>query len=150
MSTKPVRGREEALAPEINVTPLVDVVLVLLIIFMLVVPQMQRDQAVDLPPVRNVDPETTRVTEPWKVTIVREGKVFFGEEPVETAALAEKLAALRTEDPARRLLLRADSGAPWLVVRTVLAELQKTGFVGASLGVADVGNSKRHNDTEKE
>lgn len=142
MKARRLLGHYEPLAPEINVTPLVDVVLVLLIIFMLVVPQMQHDKAVELPRARNVDPAPPRVAEPWKLTILRDGAMFFGEEPVETSGLAEKLNNLRVEDPSRRLVVRSDSGVPWWVVRSVLAEIQKAGFIGASLGVAEAPSAE--------
>lgn len=133
MRRQVLRGRYAAVEPEINVTPLVDVVLVLLIIFMVVVPQMQQQRPVELPRVRQADPEQKQGLDPWSVTVVRSGEIFVGEQAVEREALKDLLFGLRQADPNRRVVVRADAGLQWGEVRTVLAEVQNAGYPGASL-----------------
>ncbi|MCX8071723.1 MAG: biopolymer transporter ExbD [Candidatus Binatia bacterium] len=133
MRGKPVRGHYAAVEPEINVTPLVDVVLVLLIIFMVVVPQMQQQRPVEPPQVVNADPEQKQALEPWSVTVVRSGEVFVDDAPVDAESLKDVLSNLRQSDPNRRLVIRADSALAWAEVRAVLAGVQQAGYPGASL-----------------
>ncbi len=136
MRRRLVRGHMDPVEPEINVTPLVDVVLVLLIIFMVVVPQMRQERSVELPRAANVDPDVKVTREPWTLTLVRSGEIFVGTEQVPAESLREKLLALRSEDWDRRLVLRADKDVSWAQVRTVLGEVREAGYPGASLLVA--------------
>lgn len=133
MRQRILRGHYTAPEPEINVTPLVDVVLVLLIIFMVVVPQMQAQLAVELPRVQHADPEQKQALDPWPVTVLRSGEIYVADRRVEIAELRDVLFGLRQSDPARRVVLRADAGLEWARVRSVLGELQDAGFAGASL-----------------
>src|SRR3954462_8689358 len=66
--------------PDINVTPLVDVVLVLLIIFMVVAPRMDQDVPVDLPGVLNPDPEVETAVDPLKVSVAKAGEYYLNEQ----------------------------------------------------------------------
>lgn len=136
MRRRLVRGHMDPVEPEINVTPLVDVVLVLLIIFMVVVPQMRQERPVELPRAANVDPDVKVPREPWTLTLVRSGEVFVGTEQVPAESLRDKLLALRSEDVERRLVLRADKDVSWAQVRSVLGEVREAGYPGASLLVA--------------
>jgi biopolymer transport protein ExbD len=137
-----LRGHFTSVVPEINVTPLVDVVLVLLIIFMVVVPQLEREVAVDLPAVRNPDPETRAEVEPLVITLSRDRKLFLGEREMSEAEVSELLSATRASSPDRRLVLRADRNAPWESVRDLLAMLQERGFRGSSLLVNEQSEKK--------
>ncbi|MFP2910360.1 ExbD/TolR family protein [Pyxidicoccus sp. 3LFB2] len=78
---------------DINVTPLVDVVLVLLIIFMVVTPVLQRDLHVQLPEVSETPGPPTASEKPWVVGLTPEGRLTLNEEPVEDA---DYVARLRT------------------------------------------------------
>lgn len=142
MKRQGLRGHFTSVVPEINVTPLVDVVLVLLIIFMVVVPQLEREVAVDLPAVRNPDPETRAEVEPLVITLSRDRKLFLGEREMSEAEVSELLSATRASSPDRRLVLRADRNAPWESVRDLLAMLQERGFRGSSLLVNEQSEKK--------
>jgi len=122
--------------PEINVTPLVDVVLVLLIIFMVVVPRLDQDVQVELPGIFNPDPEV-KVSDPLKVTIAQAGEYIIGAERYDLDRAIEFLAGEHAADPYRRLVLRADSKLTYGDVRAILARTQEIGFPGVSFLVGE-------------
>jgi biopolymer transport protein ExbD len=122
--------------PDMNVTPLVDVVLVLLIIFMVVAPRLDQDVPIDLPGMHNPDPET-KSFDPVKITIVKKGEYYYEEKPFDLDGLARQLTELHTADPTRRLLLRADAKVGYGAVRELLARCQEIGFPGMSLLVGE-------------
>ena len=119
---------------EINVTPLVDVVLVLLIIFMVVTPMMQNGVEVSLPKAANVAPEA-KEDSPLVVTIDKDRNLYFENKPVLAADLEAKVKAARTEHPARKLLVKGDKSLSYGAVREALHLLRKTGLEGLSLAV---------------
>src|SRR5262245_4963576 len=92
---------------DINVTPLVDVVLVLLIIFMVVAPQLESGVSVALPAIFNPDQGNTSM-EPTTVTVTKDGRLYFEKEQVELEVLKEKLGKLHEQKPDTRLVLKAD------------------------------------------
>ena len=110
---------------EINVTPFVDVMLVLLIIFMVTAPLMQQGVEVDLP-------ETTTQAlrmqeEPLVLTVDKEGKYFIARSEVEAAELRTKLQAIFEGRDSKEIFLRADDGAPYGVVVKALAAARAAG-----------------------
>jgi biopolymer transport protein ExbD len=119
--------------PEINVTPLVDVVLVLLIIFMVIAPNLQEGTPVEMPEARAVDEKTPEETIEVVVTADArthyEGKALGGDELV--AVLGEA----RSKHPERPLVLKADASLPYAKVREVFAGLQRRGFSNVNLKV---------------
>ena len=122
--------------PDMNVTPLVDVVLVLLIIFMVVAPRLDQDVPIDLPGMHNPDPDT-KSFDPVKITIATKGEYYYEETPLDLDGLTQQLTALHTADPTRRLLLRADAKVGYGAVRELLARCQEIGFPGMSLLVGE-------------
>jgi biopolymer transport protein TolR len=107
---------------EINVVPLVDVVLVLLIIFMITAPLLYRGIDIELPASAT---NTIEPTERLVVTVEKDGTVFLGKEKVPPANLEAALAAARTRNPQVTVYLRADAGVPYgLVVRVMDAAKQ--------------------------
>jgi biopolymer transport protein TolR len=122
--------------PDMNVTPLVDVVLVLLIIFMVVAPQMEQDVQVDLPGIFNPDPEV-KVADPFKLSVDRAGEVYVESEKMSLDDAIGVLSSRHAEEPLRRLVLRADGKLPYKTVREVLARTQQVGFPGLSLMVGE-------------
>jgi len=136
------RGRRiPAVRPEMNVTPLVDVVLVLLIIFMVVAPRLEQDVQVDLPSIFNADPDTEGATNPVKVTITRNGEFYVDAKRYGLDEAIDFLSAEHAADPLRRLILRGDEGLPYGQVREIFARAQKVGFPGIALMV---GERHRH------
>jgi biopolymer transport protein TolR len=122
--------------PDINVTPLVDVVLVLLIIFMIVVPQLDAGAAVDVPRVTNPDAPMQGSLGPLVVSVTRRGELFVDRLRVSREELTAHLQASRAEDPQRPVLLKGDRSADYGAVRDVIEEVQALGFRGAALEVS--------------
>jgi biopolymer transport protein ExbD/biopolymer transport protein TolR len=120
-----------------NVTPLVDVVLVLLIIFMVVAPQLERDVQVDLPGIFNPDPETKTDVDPLKVSVAKRGEYYIDQEKLDLDATINRLGAEHAADPYRRLVLRADEKLHYGDVRELLARAQQVGFPGLALMVGE-------------
>ena len=123
--------------PEINVTPLVDVVLVLLIIFMVVLPQLDSGAAVDPPSARNVDPETDIEYEPFALSVTKHGDVFFERQPVPREDLVRYMREAHRVAPSRRLQIKGDKNAPYRIIRDVFRECQQIGFLGVGLQVGE-------------
>jgi biopolymer transport protein TolR len=136
MLTKPSggrRNRRRAMA-DINVTPFVDVMLVLLIVFMITAPMLVTGVQVDMPKVKaGVLPDTE--TQPLMVTIDKKGDIYIGsnEKPVAAADLAPQLTAIAGENLERRVYIRGDDGAAYGRVVGVAALLKEAGFTGAAL-----------------
>ena len=123
--------------PDINVTPLVDVVLVLLIIFMVVAPRMDQDVPVDLPGIFNPDPEVEAAMDPVKLSVAKAGEYYIDEQKYDLDGAIEALAAEHAAEPLRRLVLRADAKLTYKDVREILARSQQVGFPGMSLMVGE-------------
>ena len=123
------RGRRRVPMSEINVTPLVDVMLVLLIIFMVTAPLLVAGVQVDLP--QNRAAPLDQQVKPVAVSIDRAGAVFIDDAAVAEAALPARLAAIAAE-PAppegRRILLRADRGLDYGQVMKVMGALNRAGL----------------------
>jgi biopolymer transport protein TolR len=128
--------------PVMNVTPLVDVVLVLLIIFMVVIPAMQTSTTVELPSIFNVDAEAKSKTDPFTLSLTTNGLLYLEQEVVERDRLVESLREANRREPARRLMLRADRGAKYAVVRELFKACQDVGFPGVSLKVNELEKRK--------
>ena len=120
-------GRTHRPMSEINVTPLVDVMLVLLIIFMVTAPMMQQGMDVDLP---NTTTQNLRIKEPpLVITIKRDGSMHLAEsqKPFELTELKAKLGAILDGDPNRPVYLRADEKVPYGLVAKTLAAARAAG-----------------------
>ncbi|MBU8542535.1 MULTISPECIES: ExbD/TolR family protein [Roseomonadaceae] len=124
-------GEEDGMLSEINVTPFVDVMLVLLIVFMVAAPMMISGVPVDLP--RAAQAPVAQVSEPLVVTLDREGRVFIEERQTDPATLVATLQPMAAEAPDRPVFLRADRGQAYGEVMRVLAALAAAGFGRASL-----------------
>jgi biopolymer transport protein TolR len=124
------RGRYRPLA-EINVTPLVDVMLVLLIVFMVAAPLMTAGVQVDLPKT-NARP-LNQDSEPITVSVNAEGKIYLQEQEVETPELVAKLQAAAQNNAERRIFVRADKGLNYGRVMEVMATITQGGFSKVAL-----------------
>jgi biopolymer transport protein TolR len=130
------RARGNQATPDINVTPLVDVVLVLLIIFMVITPALVEGEHIELPTINQPDPKP-RDMNPIEVTLANNGAIILEEERVDLATLKTKVAELHAADPKRNLLLKADGNIPYKTIRETFANLQGMGFKGLSLKVVE-------------
>ena len=122
------RGRRSPMA-EINVTPMVDVMLVLLIIFMVTAPLLAAGVQVDLPETKAEALEQDR--EPVAVSIDSAGRVFIDAVPVADAELGPRLRTLAGSSSERggpRLFLRADRGLDYGRVMAVMGEINRAGL----------------------
>jgi biopolymer transport protein TolR len=121
--------------PVMNVTPLVDVVLVLLIIFMVVIPIMEKSAHVELPSIVNVDPEAKGKTDPFVLSLAFDGTTYFERDRVDESSLLSALREANEREPLRRLVLRADRAARYADVRKMFKVCQEIGFPGIALRV---------------
>ena len=125
------------IVPDMNVTPLVDVVLVLLIIFMVVAPRMDQDVQVELPGIFNPDPDMKAAVDPLKVSVAHAGEFYVNDAKYDLDGVIEYLGAEHALDPYRRLVLRADAKLTYGDVRPLLGRVQEIGFPGMSLLVGE-------------
>ncbi len=112
---------------EINVTPFVDVMLVLLIIFMVTVPLLEQGIDVNLP-----DATTTPLrlpSEPLMLFVQKDGTIFVADQQVSMADVAEKLKAVLASRGDEAIYLKADEDAPYGTVARVLAAARRAGAV---------------------
>ena len=129
------RGRRGALS-EINVTPLVDVMLVLLIVFMISAPLLTAGVPVELP--KTEAGSLQDQTEPLTVTIRQDGSVYIKDDPVAFATLAPRLHEMAGPDATKPIYVRADGRAAYSVVAQVMASLSTNGFTSINL-ITDTG-----------
>jgi biopolymer transport protein TolR len=130
-------GGRGGLRSDINVTPLVDVVLVLLIIFMVVTPMLQRGKPVVLPPSRTVD-KVGKTGDPLLISITSEHKLFVENEDVDEGQLEQKLRDEIIASPLRPLLLKGDSSLTVGDVRKVMAIARKAGARGLQFAIQEI------------
>jgi biopolymer transport protein ExbD len=135
--------RPDPAKPDINVTPLVDVVLVLLIIFMVVVPQMEAGAAVTVPGILHPDPKADARHMPITVSLSAAGTLFLEKTAVTPEALIPALREHHRAAPGRRLILKADGAVAYGEVRALFRECQGIGFPGVSLQVGDKRRKER-------
>jgi len=121
---------------EINVTPMVDVMLVLLIVFMVSAPLLTVGVPVELPKTEAGAMEEQ--SEPLTVSFRADGAVFLGESETPFAELAVRLQALGAEVRGKPIYVRADGRAPYAIVAQVMARLQAAGFTSIGL-ITDTG-----------
>jgi biopolymer transport protein TolR len=130
------RGGSRGRAPmaEINVTPFVDVMLVLLIIFMVTAPLLVTGVPVDLPESRANALEQEQ--EPVQISIDNEGRIFVEDEELSRGALATRLREIAAdqnpEDP-RQIMLRGDKTLDYGLIMGVMGELNRAGLNRVSL-----------------
>lgn len=122
-------GRSRAYRPmaEINVTPFVDVMLVLLVVFMITAPLLSAGVPVDLPKA-DAKPIADQDSKPLEITLTREGKIYIGETEVKRDRLVNLLSAMTNNDPERRIFLRGDLKLSYGNVMDILGILNGAGF----------------------
>jgi biopolymer transport protein TolR len=137
------RGRRSARRTrlsEINVTPFVDVMLVLLIVFMVTAPLLTVGVPVDLP--RTQAKQLESETDPLTITIRADGTVYVQETVVPKENLVAQMRAISHEGYDRRVFIRADATANYGIVADVMARLSSSGFRNLGL-VTDTEHGSR-------
>lgn len=132
---------DRRLLNQINVTPFVDVMLVLLIIFMVTAPMMREGIDVDLP-----DVEASGISmpeEPLVITINKKGEVFINETSVKVAKLRVKLKAIVKRRKDKMVLLKADSSVKYGQVAKVMAEVRGAGIEKLGMMTEPEGSSRK-------
>jgi biopolymer transport protein ExbD/biopolymer transport protein TolR len=124
------RGNTQTSLADINITPLVDVVLVLLVIFMITAPVLQSGIEVNVPKTRTVREITQQR---MVVTIDHQQRVYLGDQPVNVHELPERLRQAGG-DPANRVIyLRSDETVPFGVFATVMDAVKQSGITNVSI-----------------
>ncbi len=125
------RGGKNAPMSEINVTPMVDVMLVLLIIFMVAAPLMSVGVPIDLPKTQAKQLNTDQ--KPVTVSVNNEGLIFVGEQPVQLANVIEAVTAASPNGIEDRVYVRGDTTASYGTVMEVMGALSGAGFTKIGL-----------------
>lgn len=138
--------KKQKLFTEINITPLTDIFLVLLIIMMVVAPSFQSmDNAVDVPEVNNgINIEDSKVT----VSVLQDGSMYVNGEPTKTSALTDKLLAAKTDPEKAEVVVKADKNIKSAKIMTIMnaaqdAEYKKLVVAGEPL------NKKEQQEIER-
>jgi biopolymer transport protein TolR len=118
--------REGTTIAQINVTPLVDVMLVLLVIFMVTAPIIQQGVQVNLPQVRT--DAIPGSEQPLVVTVAKNGKIYLNDNPVSLAELGQKLRAIKKLKADKQVNLRADQEVRYGTVMKTIAEIKQAGI----------------------
>src|SRR5512141_2635639 len=122
---------------EINVTPLVDVVLVLLIIFMVITPLLQRGKPVQLPRAKLVS-ELKHGGDPILLSVTIDGRTFIDKKEVPRKDLAEALTTEMVAMPGSPVIVKGDKGLDYKVMREIILEISKTRVIGVSLAASQI------------
>ena len=125
------RGRHHGLISEINVTPFVDVMLVLLIIFMVAAPLLTVGVPIDLPETRAnaMNPETQPIT----ISVNENGQIFLQETEIPLDEVVAKLSAIATTGYEERIYVRGDKTTNYGTVMQVMARIQAAGYTRIGL-----------------
>ena len=127
------RGRARRHSPmhEINVTPFVDVMLVLLIVFMVTAPLLTVGVPIELPESRGQQLQTNK--EPLTISVQKDGKVYIQETEVQLTDLATRLRAIAKSGYEETIFVRGDKGIDYGTVMKVMSRIKAGGFTKVSL-----------------
>ena len=118
---------------DINVTPLVDVMLVLLIIFMITAPMLHQGVEVSLPQTVSADEIPMRVDDPLVLTVRPDGMVHIRDEPVHTSVLVERLGSLLAQRDDKQVFIKGDRNITYGQFIEVIGLLREGGIVHVGL-----------------
>ncbi len=136
MAVGPNRGVKN----EINVTPLVDVVLVLLIIFMVVTPMLQRGKAVTLPKAQSISKNDPKAPDPLILSVTPDKKVYVEHDLTDIAGLEDRLRSELANASGRKIMLKGDQTLTYGDVRKVMDVARKAGAGGIEIAVEEIKN----------
>lgn len=127
MGMGPAGGKgRRGLVADINVTPLVDVMLVLLIIFMVTAPMMTQGLEVNLP--KTTNKSLNQEDKPLVITIDKDGQVFIKKLNLSLSLLHQQLSKMPEDKKKETVYLRADEAVPYGMVIKTMAEIKRAGF----------------------
>lgn len=126
------RNRRHSAMSEINVTPMVDVMLVLLIIFMVAAPLLTVGVPIELPQSQGEQLPST-ASEPLTISVAENGDIFIGEAKVELAEISDKLKAIAKNGVDEQIFVRGDKGISYGRVMLVMGRISAGGFKKVSL-----------------
>jgi biopolymer transport protein ExbD/biopolymer transport protein TolR len=130
MAFTSANGRTQSSLADINVTPLVDVVLVLLIIFMVTAPVLQSGIEVNVPKTRTVKEITE---ERLVLSINKQQRVFLGNDPININEIASKLHQKIRDPQSQPIFIRADEDVPFGAFATVMDAVKQSGITNVSI-----------------
>jgi biopolymer transport protein ExbD len=122
---------------DINITPLVDVVLVLLIIFMVVTPMLQRGRDVHLPKANKVAEEKKQV-DPLVLSLTADHKIWVESKEFDEDSVGDKIAGEMAIDPNKRVLLKGDESVSMGDIRKLMDRAKKAGAKSVDLAVEEI------------
>jgi biopolymer transport protein ExbD len=122
---------------EINVTPLVDVMLVLLIIFMITAPLMSHSITIELPTANPKTKEAEVLVPPLDLAVKQDGSMYLNDQPVTEAELRAQLAVNAQKSPQPELQIRADKATEFKVVKKVIGNAKDSGMVHVGFMTTD-------------
>ena len=125
------RARKHAPMHEINVTPFVDVMLVLLIIFMVTAPMLTSGVPIELPDSKGQQLQTNK--EPVTISVDKAGKVFIQETEIKLDEIGPKLKAIAKSGYDEQIFIRGDKGIDYGTVMRVMGRIKSAGFTKVSL-----------------
>jgi len=136
-------GAKGGVRSDINITPLVDVVLVLLIIFMVVTPMLQRGKSVELPKAKHAAVnKAENEPDPLFVSVTKDGKIYI-EQDKQPSSKEDVIAAMKgAGEGRRRIMVKADVETDYGMVRPVLDWASKAKLKGVSLAVEELKGAK--------
>jgi biopolymer transport protein ExbD len=130
-------GPSKGIKNEINVTPLVDVVLVLLIIFMVITPMLQRGKDVNLPSAKQTDKES-KESDPLVLSVTEKKEIYVESNAFNDKGLEDEIRGKLTALPGRRILLKGDDRLSFGDVRRVMEIARKAGATSINIGVQEL------------
>jgi biopolymer transport protein ExbD/biopolymer transport protein TolR len=134
------QGRTQSSLADINVTPLVDVVLVLLIIFMVTAPVLQSGIEVSVPKTKTVKEITE---ERLVITIDKEQKVFLGNDPVNINEIGQRIRSKMRDPEGQAIYIRSDENVPFGAFATVMDAVKQAGFGNVSIVTQPIQSAKK-------
>jgi len=141
MAFTAANGRTQTSLSDINITPLVDVVLVLLIIFMVTAPVLQSGIEVNVPRTKSVKEITEERT---VISINKKQQVFLGNDPVNINEIAAKLRQ-KIRDPQHQFIfIRADEDVPFGAFATVMDAVKQSGITNVSIVTQPIDSHGKH------